>query len=194
MVRSMKGEMMRLLGIASVLFGILASGTAWAAKEVSPEDAAKAAMISMKKGDWAAYTHQMHPEALAKAKQMFRSIVAADATGRTGEVLFGVGTPKAYDALSDSASFVALMTHLTQNFPALDEAMRTSEFHVIGTLREGENLVHIVYRADASAEDVTITKTAVLTMRRHRDEWRMLLTGNIEGLASRLSQMTGAKR
>jgi len=192
-----------LLGVATVLLGLLTGVSGWAKetgspdsapKAGSPESAAKTAMVAMKKGDWGAYTHGMHPEALAKAKEMFGAVVANDASGRVGQLFFGVQSPGAFDALSDSASFVAFMTNLTREFPMFGEVMRTAEFDVIGTLREGAELAHIVYRAGAKAEDLAITKTAVLTMRRHGNEWRMLLAANIEGLASRLPQLTGSKQ
>ena len=135
----------------------------------------------------------MHPDALAKAKRMFGAVVAADASGRVGELFFGVDDTKSYDALSDSGCFVALMTNLSKHMPAFAEAMKTAEFHVIGILPEGKDLSHVVYRTDAKAEDLEITRTSVLSLRRHGGEWRMLLTGNIEGLAARLSQMSGSR-
>lgn len=172
---------------------LFTTGLAHAADRESPEIAASSAMAAAKKGDWSAYTHRMHPEALAKAKRMFGAVVAADPSGRMGKLFFGVESTQAYDALTDSGTFVALMTNLTEHMPAFAEAMRTAEFHVIGTLPEGESLVHVVYRTEAKAEDLEVTRTSVLSLRRHGSEWRMLLTGNIEGLAARLSQMSGSR-
>ena len=166
-----------------------ASGVAAEVKPGSPEAAATAAMQSSQRGEWGAYTHRMHPEALARAKRMFGAVVAADASGRVGKLFFGVEDTQAFDALSDSSLFVALMENLTHHMPAFAEAMKTAEFHVIGTLHEGEKLAHVVYRTEAKAEDLEVTRTSVLSLRRHEGEWRMLLTGNIEGLAARLSQM-----
>ena len=111
----------------------------------------------------------------------------------SGDAFFGIDDTKSYDALSDSACFVALMTNLTEHMPAFAEVMKSAEFHVIGTLPEGNDLAHIVYRTEAKAEELAITRTSVLSLRRHGNEWRMLLTGSIEGLAARLSQMSGAK-
>jgi hypothetical protein len=175
------------------LVPLLSAGVAHAAKAESPEGAATLAMSSARKGDWSEYTHRMHPEALAKAKQMFGAIVAADESGRMGKLFFGVESYKTYEALSDSGTFVALMVNLTQHMPAFGEAMKTAEFHVIGTLPEGDDLAHVVYRSGAKAEGLAITKTSVLSMRTYGGEWRMLLTGSIEGLAARLSQMSGGK-
>ena len=166
-------------------------GVARAKEAQSPQVIANITMAAAKKGDWATYTRHMHPDALAKAKRMFGAVVAADASGRARKLFFGVEDMKSYDALSDSACFTALMTNLTEHMPAFGEAMKNAEFHVIGTLPEGKDLVHVVYRTDTKAEDLEVTRTSVLSLRRYKDEWRMLLAGNIEGLAARLSQMAG---
>ncbi|HEU5310244.1 MAG TPA: hypothetical protein VFV24_02220 [Candidatus Eisenbacteria bacterium] len=179
--------------LLACLFALAAFGTAEAKEAESPQAAAAVAMAAAKKGDWATYTHSMHPDALAKAKSMFGAVVAADASGRVRELFFGVDDTKSFDALSDSSCFVALMTNLTEHMPAFAEVMRSAEFHVIGTLPEGKDLAHVVYRTDAKAEELEITRTSVLSLRRYGKEWRMLLTGNIEGLAARLAQMSGAR-
>jgi hypothetical protein len=182
-----------LLALLQVFLTSLVGPDAAIAKEAeSPEVAATAAMMSMKQGDWGAYTHRMHPEALAKAKQIFGAVVHADTSGRVGQLFFGVQSAKAYEAMSDSITFVAFMTNLTKHVPVFAEVIKSAEFNVIGTLPEGKDLVHIVYRTGAKAEEIVITRSAVLSMRRYGSEWRMLLTGNIEGMAARLSQMTGS--
>ena len=174
------------LGIATVW---LVPGTGYG-DALGPETTATAAMASAKKGAWSEYTHAMHPDALKKAKQIFRPLVAADESGQVGNMFFGVAGVPQYDAMSDSATFVALMVNLTKNLPAFAEAMKTAEFHIVGTVGEGKDLVHVVYRADAKVEDLAMSKMSVLSLRRFGDEWRLLLTGSLEGLAARLSQMS----
>jgi hypothetical protein len=165
-----------------------------ARSEPRPAEAvASAAMESTRRGDWAGFAHSMHPEALTRAKELFRPVVAADESGRAGRLFFGVSTVKQYDAMSDSSAFRALMEHLVKNLPAFAEAMKTADFKILGKVDEGGNLVHVVYRADASAEDLTVTRTSVMSLRKYHGEWRLLLTGNIEGLAARLSQMSDSK-
>ena len=181
-----------LLALLHVVTSFADPGAALSKEAESPEVAATAAMKSMKQGDWSAYTHRMHPEALAKAKQIFGAVVTADTSGRVGQLFFGVESAKEYEAMSDSVSFVAFMTNLTKHVPVFADVIKSAEFNVIGTLPEGKDLVHIVYRTEAKAEEIVITRSAVLSMRRYGSEWRMLLTGNIEGMAARLSQMTGS--
>jgi len=179
--------------MALVLAVLYLSPCAACGEAQSPEAVASAAMESAKRGDWAAYTHSMHPGALARAKELFRPLVAGDTEARLGKMFFGVAGVTQYDAMSDSTTFQALMEHLTRNLPAFAEAMKTAEFKIVGTVPEGDDVVHVVYRADASVDDLAITRTSVMSLRKQGGEWRLLLTGNIEGLASRLSQMSSQK-
>jgi hypothetical protein len=133
----------------------------------APEEVAKASMELVRKGDWSAYARLMHPEALAEAKRLFRPIIAADTSGKVGELFFGVKNSTQYDALSEIAAFEALMTNLTKNIPAFTEALKTVDFTIVGSLPEGEEFVHVVYRGGAKAEGVAISKTSVVTLRRH---------------------------
>jgi hypothetical protein len=164
------------------------------AEPQSPEAVAGAAAEFAKQGDWPAYARSMHPDALAGAKRLFRPLVARDASGRVGKTFFGVSSVKQYDAMSDSTTFQALMENLTMNLPAFGEAMRTADFKIIGTVPEGDDLVHVVYKADARVDDLAISRTSVMSLRKYQGEWRLLLAGNIEGLAGRLSQLSGTSR
>jgi hypothetical protein len=90
--------------------------------------------------------------------------------------------------MADADIFQALMANLTRNFPGFADAMQSHETSVVGSVPEGKELVHVVYRMGAKTEGMTISKTSVITFRRHNGKWKALLTGNFEGLAARLSQ------
>lgn len=157
----------------------------------SPEDVARVGLDLVSKRDWPAYTHLMHPEALQRMKQMFRPIVAADTKGESAQGLFGVGGIKGYDAASDSALFCSLMVNLMKIAPAMVEAVKNAEYTVIGSVPEGKDLVHVVYRVHTAAEDVQVTKVSTISLRRHGETWRFLLSGNMEGLVSALKKAHG---
>jgi hypothetical protein len=178
------------LGLA---LGLLLSAAPLVAQEAaSPEALAKAASEATKKGDWAAFARLMHPEALAELKRMFRPILAVEAAGPVRSTFFGIEKVEQFDALDDVAVFERLMTNLAKNVPGMAEAMASSEIFVVGSLPEGDQLAHVVYHAGAKAEGLVVSKTSVMTFRRYQGEWRALLSGNIEGLAKRLSQMAQA--
>ncbi len=157
----------------------------------SPEAVAKRGIDAARTSDWPGYTAVMHPEALAALKEMFRPIVAIEAGGEFRKMFFGVETTEQFEALTDAGAFEALMKSLSTNVPGFAEAMASAQFEPIGTLPEGAELVHLVYRTDAATQGLKISKTSVLTLRRYEGQWRMLLSGSIEGIAQRLAAMTG---
>ena len=157
----------------------------------SPEDVARVGLDLVSKRDWPAYTHLMHPEALRSMRQMFRPIIVADDTGEAAQGLFGVAGIKGYDAASDSALFCSLMVNLMKIAPAMVEAVKNAEYTVIGSVPEGKDLVHVVYRVHTAAEEVQVTKVSAISLRRHGESWRFLLSGNMEGLVSALQKAHG---
>jgi hypothetical protein len=174
-----------VLGLALV---VIFSGITVYGQEETPEQVAKTSMEFTVKGDWASFARLMHPEALAAARGMFRPIFDADKSGQFGEAFFGVKTPAEFDALSDVAAFEALMTNLTKNIPLFTDVLKSAEFSIVGSVAEGTELVHVVYRTGAKAEGLTISKLSVVSLRRHQGRWRLLLTGNIDGLAAAFLQ------
>jgi hypothetical protein len=156
----------------------------------TPEILAAKTSEYAKKGDWAAYAKVMHPEALSSLKKIFRPIAEADTSGQVLRRFFGVPSLARYDSMADADIFQAFMANLTRNFPGFADAMQSHETSVVGSVPEGKELVHVVYRMGAKTEGMTISKTSVITFRRHNGKWKALLTGNIEGLAARLSQLS----
>lgn len=156
----------------------------------SPKEVLLTTVELTKKGDWAGFAKVMHPEALADLRRMFRPLVEAG-TQEVGKPFFGIESLKEFDALSDQAMFERFMTSLSQ-LPGVAEALGNAEVSVIGTLEEGPDLAHVVYRGTARIEGLTVSQTAVTTLRRSNGEWRALLNGSIEGMAQRLGALVRA--
>lgn len=156
----------------------------------SPQEVLLTTVELTKKGDWAGFAKIMHPEALADLRRMFRPLVEAG-TEEVGKPFFGIESIKEFDALSDPAMFERFMGNLVK-FPGVAEALGSAEVSVIGTVEEGPDLAHVVYRGTARSEGVTVSKTNVTTLRRANGEWKALLNGSIEGMAARLSAVVGA--
>ena len=162
------------------------------AERVTPEALARVIAEATQKKDWAKFASLMHPAALAEFKGMFAPIVKLEGAAEMRKMLFGVETAAQFDALSDEAAFEKLMANLTANVPGLSEALATSEMILVGSLPEGDDLVHVVYHSGAKTQGVVFSKTAVMTFRRYQGEWRALLAGSFEGLTQRFAQMAGA--
>jgi hypothetical protein len=153
----------------------------------SPESIARDMFAITQRGDFGAYAKLMHPEALAEFQRMFREIVAADKAGEFRSLLFGVSTVAEFDAMTPAIAFERMMTNLTATEPVVAELMRSYSGEVIGSVAEGGDLVHVVYRFSMGAKSLTHSKVSALTLRKYEGEWRLLLSGNIDGIAEALA-------
>jgi hypothetical protein len=178
----------------SIVAALLVSACAAvaSAQAEAPDAVAKRAAEATARADWKAFAELMHPAALADFRRMFREIVALEGAAELRKSFFGIETLAEFDAYTDAGTFEALMKGLATNVPGMAEALGSLSMEVVGVLPEGEELAHVVYRTGASIESLTISKTAVMTLRRHDGQWRMLLNGAIEGLAQRLAMVAGA--
>lgn len=177
--------------IAALL--MIACAAVASAQTEAPEAVARRAADATGKADWKAFAELMHPAALAEFRRMFREIVALEGTDELRRTFFGVGSVAEFDALTDAGTFEALMKGLSTNVPGMAEAISSLSMEIVGVLPEGEEIAHVVYRSSAATRELTFSKTAVMTLRRHDGQWRMLLNGAIEGLAQRLAMVAGAE-
>ena len=151
-----------------------------------PEEVAHQMLALTRAGDWTGYAELLHPEALVAFQRMFREIVAGDASHEAGKQLFGVADLAAFDALPASEVFQRMMATLTK-IPQFAAALASAEGVIVGSVAEGSDLVHVVFRLSASAESLTFSRVSAMTLRKFDGQWRALLSSNIEGIAAALA-------
>jgi hypothetical protein len=171
---------------AAALLMILLSGAAGAAS--SPETICTEYFAALKKDGMTAAASYIHPDELARFKQMLMPLfrrAAAKQDHRLAEGFFGPGTRLEQLEAMSAADF------MTGVLRAVGEKMDVNfgDVEVLGTVREKE-VVHVVARVTAEAGDET-SKVKVKTMevvstRPFGDGWKLLLSGELEGLASAL--------
>jgi hypothetical protein len=149
----------------------------------SPEEVAKASLEYGYKGDWSAYARLMHPEALAEFKRKLRPIIAADMSGRIAEFFLGVKDFPQFEAMSEIAVFEEMISNSTKKFPQAAGLIKTTDYSIIGSVPEGADLVHVVYRFGVKSEQLS-TVVEVISLRRYQGGWRLLLRGRIEDIAT----------
>lgn len=175
--------------LLACVVGLALSLPAGAQKGRSPEDVAREMFTVTRESNWTAHTRLLHPDALAEFKRMFRELVAAEPTGEVGKLFFNAANVQAYDSQDAGILFERFMSNLAKIVPQFAEALKSLDGTVVGTVTEGADTVHVVYRSSASAEGMSISKVSVLTLRKHDGEWKALLSGSFEGMAARLEQL-----
>jgi hypothetical protein len=137
----------------------------------------------------------MHPSALERFKVIISRVADALAAApperkppaKLLSALFGDEGPAATKTLPARDVFVRFMTNLTTFVPQIREMEAGSEYQVIGHLDEGANSTHVVFRATLRRGTAEVSKMAVLSLKREGDEWKVLLTDDLEALISGLT-------
>ena len=128
-------------------------------------------------------------------KSTLLSVVdAAEKEGRAAEALSLFKDIKSVDdlrKLDDVTFFTGFLEGVMQMQPRLRDAFRGTTLEVIGHVREGPDVIHVVYRGTVTMGDVKVTKLSVMSLKSNANEWRLLLTGDIEGMAATLKRQFG---
>jgi hypothetical protein len=175
---------MKTLRIALALL-LLSSGTLLGA--TAPETVA-AFYAQLEKGDFKAAAAFFDPPALSGFRDSLGIIDEAPATAQQQfrEAFFGAGaTAESIAKLSDQEFFASfLRTALAQakelgrvNFDGME---------ILGEVMEGPDLAHVVTRNTVSVGDTEIEGMEVVSCRRRGDEWRLLVSSQMKGLANQI--------
>ena len=160
-----------------------------AASDLStPESAAKAAMDAISAQQFTEYGTYMHPEALASFRKMMMEVVesAAEAKAETQLLKLFSDAPSvaALQKLNDQEFFGSFLKGVMTSVPMMKEAMSGADTKIIGHVFEGNNLAHVVTRISLTMQGVGMKKMSVISLQKDGESWKMLLTGELEGLAN----------
>jgi hypothetical protein len=157
----------------------------------TPEVVTRQFGAAMRANDWVGTAELMHPDALAHFRNMFLPIVAADSTGQLCERLFATTSAAEVAALPDAELFARFFRTLVSGAPELSGMFAGADLVPVGHVLEGNDVAHVVFRMKVAADGVTITKVQAMSLRRSGPTWRVLLSGDFEGLAAALARRTG---
>jgi hypothetical protein len=157
----------------------------------TPEAVTRQFGAAMRANDWVGTAHLMHPEALARFRSMFVPILKADSTGELCERLFATTSSAEVAALPDAELFARFFRTLVNGTPELGGLFAGADMVPVGHVLEGTDVAHVVFRMKVAADGVSITKLQAMSLRRSGSTWRVLLSGEFEGLAAALARRTG---
>jgi hypothetical protein len=185
----------------SVILGIAALGAAFIVpmstgvaqeRAETPEAVTQHFGAAMRANDWVGTAALMHPDALAHFRRMFLPILAADSSGQLCQRLFATASAAEVAALPDEELFARFFRTLVNGAPELSGMFAGADLVPVGHVLEGKDVAHVVFRMKVAADDgVTVTKVQAMSLRRAGPTWRVLLSGDFEGLAAALARRTG---
>lgn len=161
-----------------------------------PEDVAQAYVQAIRERGVAASPEFIHPDELAKFKDMLLPLMVDDDSpigDGLRRVAFGDGVTADAVRTMDDAAFMAgfLDGVLGKQMESMGVAL--GEAQVIGAVREGE-LVHLVTRNKVDAPGLKMTSLEVISLKPYQDSWKLMLSGEMEGLAQAIKSRADAAR
>jgi hypothetical protein len=181
-----------ILGLAALGAAIVGPASSAAQERAeTPEVVARQFGAAMRANDWVGTAQLMHPDALARFRNMFLPIVTADSTGQLCDRLFATTSVAEVAALPDAELFARFFRTLVSGAPELSGMFAGADLVPVGHVSEGNDVAHVVFRMKVAADGVTITKVQAMSLRRLGPTWRVLLSGDFEGLAAALARRTG---
>jgi hypothetical protein len=185
---------MRTRPLPLAAFGAFLFASALPAQEraETPEAVTQQFGAAMRANDWVGSAELMHPDALARFRSMLIPILRADSTGQLCERLFATTSSAEIAALPDAELFARFFRTLVGGTPEIGGMFAGADMVPVGHVLEGNDVAHVVFRMKVTASDgVTITKVQAMSLRRSGPTWRVLLSGEFEGLAAALARRTG---
>jgi hypothetical protein len=181
-----------LLAIATFGAALLASTPAHAQERAeTPEAVTRQYAAAVRANDWVGTANLMHPDALARFRRILMPILAADSSGQLCRRLFDASSLTELAALPDDELFARFFRTLVTDAPELHAMFTGADLVPVGHVLEGEDIAHVVFRMKVAADGVTLTKVQAVSLRRAGRTWRVLLSGDFEGLAAALARRTG---
>lgn len=150
----------------------------------TPEQVYQQSVEAVRQHGFAAMSDYMHPQELERFKGMLMPLFdnSGDVPGKEIARSFfgGDATPASIAAMPAVDFMKAVMGMIEGQLKGVD--VRVGDSHVIGSVPEGE-VVHLVTRTSVGAGALALTQMEVVSLRPFGDSWRLLLSGQMEGLA-----------
>ncbi|MBC8144295.1 MAG: hypothetical protein H7X80_01850 [bacterium] len=140
----------------------------------------------------------MHPDALTDFRVLIQPVVdRADATDKeaaTGLMLMfdGVETVAQLRKLDDGTFFTSFYKGLTSLQPEIADAVRGAEITMLGSVMEGNDTAHVVYRLISSI-NTSLSEAQVVTVQRTKNGWGVLLTSEMTTMTENISRAMDAQ-
>lgn len=169
---------------------LLAPAAAVAQPAETPVDVARRYFETVRRNDWQAGAALMHPDELARFKELFVTLLAS---GKKGEdvvkELMELESASDLLNLSGSQVFERFLRTFMGRSPEMAEMMASMRVSIIGSVPEGQDTAHILYRTEMDAAEMPDREINVVSMKRMENSWRMMLEPQMEGAAEMIVAM-----
>lgn len=172
-----------LSGLAALVLWFASPG--WAADApATPEDACRAYFSALAADGLTVAPEYIHPEELARFRDMLIPMFSEELAPGNDQIVEAFFGPGATRQTANDASPLEFMRAFMRMFAAKLEqvGVRFDAVEIIGSVPEND-LVHVVTRVTMGTGPLSVQQVQVVTLKQHDGQWKVMLGGQIEGLA-----------
>jgi len=176
------------IGILLILFIIPTHKALSANYNSSPERVAELYLSSWQKSEIKVAISYIHPEALSAFRKMF--IDVADEmikNNKNPSGLYGVLGVKDFEEakkLSSQEFCTNFLSTIFEMQPNLKKIQNESKYQILGSVKESDNLCHVVYRITANINGANITMVKIQSVMKTGNHWGALFDKNIQDMGA----------
>jgi hypothetical protein len=172
-----------------VLFAMLScmalGAQAQAPAKSTPEAAVTEYMAAIKNEGITVASRYMHPDELTRFKDMLMPLFRKEASAKERPMTTAMFGPDATLEKIQALPGAEFMTALFKLVGDQLEGVNFDSVEILGSLPEGE-VIHVVTRVKVSMKQITMRQMEVVSLKQHEGRWKLMLSGQFEGLASAL--------
>lgn len=146
-----------------------------------PDSVAAEFQASLLGVGWRAASSRMHPEGLEEFHHRMTLLVEMDTTGGPINKLYPQSGLPEYQTKTHEEIFLRVMEVLTRDAQGLVHALVVRDVEVLGSVPEGPELAHVVYRSTARLSGAD-PQLRIMTMKRAGTRWRVLWSQEVDVL------------
>lgn len=142
----------------------------------------------LKQKNYTAAVKYFDPMALDDFRQTMSFIyeIPAEAKQEFFQVFFGPGAnQESILKLSDTEFFASFLRAVMAQAEAAGK-INIKGMEILGEVMEGSDIAHIVTRNRASVGEIYMESMEVVSFKRKGNEWKLLMSGKIKGMANQL--------
>jgi hypothetical protein len=129
-----------------------------------------------------AVSRNIHSEEQTRFKAMLMPWFRKDAANKS-EVIKGLFGPEATLASLEIAGGAEFMDAFMRVAGDQLKGVHIAEAQILGSIQEND-VLHFVTRSDVSVQGVQLESMEVISLRKEGSEWKLLLSGSLEGFAA----------
>ncbi len=185
---------MNSLKIAILAASAVTSLSVSAAWAETPEEAVRAYYSDRQSKGLASVPDHLHPEALAAFREMLMPLFEGTGPPNTKEMLSLFGPNATTETVRTLSPAEFMRTFLSLGDRQLGKrSIQFRPVEILGSVQEG-SVTHVVVRTGVASKGVTVATMEVASVKKDGTQWRLLLSGYMEGVANAIRGEAESKK